>query len=318
MHRLALPILLATLGGQGCAVRSAVDPSKLTQRLEEMAQRDAERQRQLDDVNNRLFLLEDNVETSRVAMERSGKPLALPVIRLRPSPLEPEVASRGSGDGQRPAAEPNRPEPEEEASGGSSVVERSDVVYDGAAGRAGPRLVLKLHESSDGNGIESGKKKERGLSFAGPDPSQVTEKLPVVPLPKRSAATKVASDVQSMREYNEALSKYRAGEHAAAAEAFRNFFRRYSQHAYADNAVYWMAECAYDMKNHRLALKLFRQVVEDYPSGNKAPDALLKMAYCHIRLKEEKNARAVLAQVVESFPRSQVARLASETLAKMQ
>ncbi len=313
MGRLAIAISLAALGGAGCVARSTVDSSKLTQRLEELAQRDAERQKQLDDLSNRLFLLEDKVETSRVAMERSGRPPALPVIRLQPGPLEPEGAPRT--EGQRAAGSAGRDDAEEEESGGSSVVERSDVIYDGAAGRGGPRLVLKLHEPADGTGGESGKK-ERSLP-AGPDPSQVTEKLPVVPLPRRSTAAKAASDVQSMREYNEALSKYRAGEYAAAAEAFRHFFKQYSSHAYADNALYWMGECAYDMKNYRLALRLFRQVVEDYPSGNKAPDALLKMAYCYVQLNDRRNARTILGQVMESYPRTQVAKLASHAMAKL-
>jgi tol-pal system protein YbgF len=121
-----------------------------------------------------------------------------------------------------------------------------------------------------------------------------------------------------MRAYQTALSKYRAGKYAHAAEAFRSFVSRYAKHAYTDNALYWLGECFYDMKNYRLALKIFRRVVEDHPTGNKAPDALLKMAYSYLKLKEKANAKTVLAQVVQSFPKSQVARLASQTLVKIQ
>jgi tol-pal system protein YbgF len=170
--------------------------------------------------------------------------------------------------------------------------------------------VLRLHEPGSGGSAAS------SAPLPGPDPSSVSEKLPVVPLPRRAAAQKQA-DVQPMQEYQSALAKYRAGDSAAAADAFRGFFQRYAHHAYADNALYWLAECSYDLKSYQVALKLFRQVVEQYPSGNKAPDALLKMALCYVQLKDKKNARTILGQVVESYPRSQVAKLASVAMAKL-
>lgn len=310
MRRPEIFVLLVTLGHPGCAARSPVDVNKLTTRLEEMAQRESELQKQVDELNNRVFLLEDRVDTSRVAMERSGKAPELPVIRLAPKPEgdEPagERASRdeieGTGEGES-----------QQAGAARSLVESKTVHYGGAASHDGPRPVLRL----SGTPAASSSSASSSGELTGLDPSSVSEKLPVVPLPKKGQASS-EGQVHPMREYNLALSRYQAGEYTAAADAFKGFLRRYGQHAYADNALYWMAECAYDVQDYKVALKLFRQVVEQYPNGNKAPDALLKMAYCYLRLKDGKNARTVLAQVMDSFPKSQVARLASETLAKMQ
>jgi tol-pal system protein YbgF len=337
-RRLSIVSLVACLLPLGCVSKAPVETLKLKERLEELAQRESERQKQVEEMNNRLFLLEDKVDTSRVALERGTKPPRLPVIRLLPraaeetreasgTPPSKALARDDSAEGEdesEGAGEDgsNDPGPAERA-GGRSVVERKQVRFSGAAGREGPRPMLRLHESGGGGG--GGSSSGSSLQLAGPDPSTVKEKLPVVPIPRarqRDAAARgeaaATGDVQPMREYSAAMAKYQSGDAGAAAEAFRGFFRRYAKHAYADNALYWMAECTYDLGQYRLAVKLFRQVVEEYPNGNKAPDALLKMAYCYLKLREGKTARTVLAQVVESFPKSEVARLASQALAKVQ
>jgi tol-pal system protein YbgF len=325
MRRAVWLILFSLLGSAGCA-HSSAETLKLTQRLEELAQREAQAQKQIDELSNRLFLLEDKVDTGRVALESSGKPPQLPVVRLQPPAPEEErvepVARRRAADDDEQGDEESEDDAEPSGTPApTSVISRRGVVLAGAAKRGGPRPMLRLHEGGGSGGPS------RDATLSGPDPMSVTEKLPVAPIPKQGSAKKVEwasakkaepSAVQPMREYNEAMGKYKAGQYAAAAAAFRVFLGKYTKHAYADNALYWMGECAYDTKNYRLALNMFRQVVEDYPTGNKAPDALLKMAYCYLRLKEDRNARTVLAQVVESFPKSQVARLASEALAKLQ
>ena len=270
------------------------------------------------------------MDTSRVAMERSGRRPQLPVIRLRPQTTPDDGPEGDEGD----EGDEEQADPEEQAPGGGpvddrrparakgkSVVEDRSVAYSGAARRSGPRPVLRLYgtETSEPHSPRRAK-----APLSGPDPAGVTEKLPVVPMPRRKLVRQMArgtakgGDLLPMKDYESARKLYQAGSFTAAAAAFRSFASKYSRHSYTDNALYWMGECFYDMNNYRLALKLFRRVVEEYPAGNKAPDALLKMAFSYLKLKEKANAKTVLAQLVESFPRSPVARLASKTLVKMQ
>jgi tol-pal system protein YbgF len=314
MRPLAGLALVALLALPGCASHSKGSLDRLKQRIEELAQAQAESQKRVEELNNRIFLLEDKVDTSRVAMESSGNRPQLPVIRLKPQ-LDPEEQPEAPGASE---GVPLRAEEEEPPQLASSVVEEKRVDYAGDARKEGPRPVLRLYGS--GTTIPSTRV---AAPLPGPDPSTVRETLPVVPLPPRKVARRAATAaskpaVAPMRAYESALSMYRSGKYTAAAEAFRTFVTRYTRHAYADNAVYWLGECAYDMKDYRLALKIFRRVVEEYPTGNKAPDALLKMGFSYIKLKESDNAKTVLAQLVESFPKSQVARLASETLVRIQ
>lgn len=305
--------MVLPLGG-GCATSGSTEVRKVRERLEELAQQQAKRQKQLESLNTRLFLLEDKVDTSRVAIERRTKAPAprLPVVRIRPQDAEPsseppsgrlESASRG---------------------GGRSLVASEDVEYDGAAARrgTGPRPTLRLHgEQPAPQPVTSGSPSTT-RRYAGIDPATVKEKLPVVPVAKGKIARAMAKadpgSSTAMRAYTAALAQYRSGRYTSAAAAFRRFVGRYARHAYADNAAYWLGECFYDLKNYRLALKMFRRVVEQYPNGNKAPAALLKMGFAYLRLHEKQNARTVLAQVVQIFPRSGVARLATRELAKLQ
>jgi tol-pal system protein YbgF len=196
------------------------------------------------------------------------------------------------------------------------MVEGRKVEFRGAASRIeSNRPILTLHGPST---ERAPARAARAAPLTGPDPSTVNEKLGVVPLPSRKALRHAVSGVKPMQDYKLARSKYLSGKLSEAASAFKAFINRYTRHDYADNALYWLGECFYDMKNYRLALKMFRRVVEEYPTGNKAPDALLKMGFSYLKLKEKGNARTILAQLVDSFPRSQVARLASDTLVKIQ
>jgi tol-pal system protein YbgF len=310
---------LVVMMAGGCAARSPTDQAGQQRRVEELAQQGAALQQQLEEMQNRLFLLEDKVDTNKVAMER-GRPVRLPVIRLRPGaadqdaeeagvPAQPPTAGDGRGEDASASAVDDAGEPQ--PVGGRSMVARPPVLYQGEARRHGPRPLLRLH----GSGALPSEAAPAALL---PEPAGVKEKLPVIPMPKVTAATAARADGRSMHDYQEALAKYRAGSFQAAAEAFREFFHRYNQHAYADNALYWQGECWYDLRNYRGALKFFRQVVEQYPTGNKAPDAMLKMAFCYVRMKDKRNARAVLGQVMENYPHSRVAKLASEAMAKLE
>jgi len=304
MKRIVVPIVAGVLSLQlgGCASGGPAN-GKLLRKVERLAQQHAAARRQIDDLNNRIFLLEDKVDTSRVALQRRPrKPVRLPVIRIRPEDVQEEE----QGDG-RP-----RQTLSGKGSGGKSLVSREDVEYRGAATRRGPRPVLRLY----GTPRVAGASARRGI-----DPRTVREKLPMAPLASRRVAKAIAGapagSKAAMAAYQKALGQYRKGRYAAAVSAFRGFISSNGKHAYADNALYWLGECFYDLKQFRLAVKMFRRVVQEYPSGNKAPAALLKLGFSYIKLKDKRNARAVLAQVVEIFPRTRVARLASKTLAKL-
>lgn len=289
-----------------CSASKASDLQNLQDKIVELTQAQSKSAKEIEGLGNRLFLLEDKVDTSRVAIERrTNKPLHLPVVRIKPEDNENEtntskelvVKAQGRGD---------------------SVIANSDVQYSGAAlVKEDKRPVLRL--SNIGTQSANGTSKTKTLD--GLDPNSIQEKLPVVPLASRKRAQTIVKRNQAMtgpmRAYKRALKLYHDGQLDAASLSFKTFLKKYKTHAYADNAQYWLGECYYDQKQYRAALNTFRKVVEDYPNGNKAPAALLKMGFSYMRLSEKNNARTVLAQVVEIFPRSGVAKIASKELTKL-
>src|SRR5690606_438787 len=103
-------------------------------------------------------------------------------------------------------------------------------------------------------------------------------------------------------EYDAAMAMYKAGEVEAAERAFASIAARYPDHDYADNALYWKGEAAYDQEHYADALAAFTEVVERYGGGNKAPDALLKIGLCYQQLGDLPNARDVLTELVAAYP----------------
>jgi tol-pal system protein YbgF len=280
----ALALALALIGG-GCADASArAEIARLRQTVDDL-RRPTDRDRHTaHELENRVFLLEDRVDTARVTQERSpaaeGAIPHLPVVTLAPEPA--------------PEPEP-RPDPEP---GESAAYD--DVVLDG------PPLVIRM------DGRTRAERPARAPADDEIDLAAVDERLPVVPLRRPRPPAPGADD--AVQRYQEAYQALRRQEHAAAIAALRAFIERHPAHDLADNAQYWLGEAYYDQADYRTALVEFRAVLRRYPDGNKAPDALLKVGFCLARLGDPGAAMQALAQVQDIFPRSNAARLAVKRL----
>jgi tol-pal system protein YbgF len=119
-------------------------------------------------------------------------------------------------------------------------------------------------------------------------------------------------------EYETAMALYKAGELGGAERAFELFARAHPKHDYADNAIYWRGESAYDQGHYADALAAFTEVIERYGGGNKAADALLKIGLCYGKLGDRGNARDVLSQLVMAYPDAEASRIANERLAELE
>lgn len=117
-----------------------------------------------------------------------------------------------------------------------------------------------------------------------------------------------------LTEYETAMALYKAGQIAGAERAFAIFAREHGAHDYADNALYWKGEAAYDQEKFDDALAAFTEVVERYGGGNKAPDALLKIGLCYGKLGDSDNAKDVLSGLVAAYPDAGAADIARKRL----
>ena len=278
----------------GCAdTATQAQMADLQKRLEAEQRRSAAAEHKIDELENRVFLLTDQVESQKVAaLHRAKQPL--PVVTLKPD-----------------ATAETAPVP---ADGGE------EIVYEGAAKSEDPahtRTVLRI----DGTRVASHHPAEKSapISLAAGDDNLGVAPAPPIrtssvasPSPERAAPA-----AEPLALYKSAYDDLRAGRHEAAEHGFREFVRRYPHHDYADNAQYWLGECFYDHKRYDKAAPEFRAVLTRWPTGNKAPDAMVKLGFSLIALGELDKGGKVLREVPATYPRTEAARLASERLAQL-
>lgn len=119
-------------------------------------------------------------------------------------------------------------------------------------------------------------------------------------------------------QYEAAMAIYKSGHAERAEAAFAEFAREHPAHDYADNALYWKGEAAYDQDHWADALAAFTEVVERYGGGNKAPDALLKIGLCYRQLGDLPNARDVLTELVAAYPGERASDIARVKLTELE
>lgn len=151
-----------------------------------------------------------------------------------------------------------------------------------------------------------------------------TERKPVDAAPAatkpartKSRAPKARGNKAIVGRYNAAMAMLKAGDAGAAETAFAQFVDAHPRHDYADNALYWRGEAAYDQRHYADALASFTQVVERYGGGNKAPDALLKIGLCYHNLGDPANARDVLTELIGAYPGAPASGIARVKLAEL-
>jgi tol-pal system protein YbgF len=291
MSKLRRMCVTATLLA-GCAdSASQAQMADLQKRLDVEQRRSAAAEHKLDELENRVFLLTDQVESQKVAaIHRTKQPL--PIVTLKPDVAEPVA------DGNE------------------------EIVFEGAAKSSDPehtRTVLRI----DGTRVVSHRPdtEARAKTVSLPPPSS-DDNLGVAPVPPiRSSAPAAVEHAAPAAEplalYKSAYDDLRAGRHDAAERGFRDFVRRFPHHDYADNAQYWLGECFYDQKRYDKAAPEFKSVLARWPTGNKAPDAMLKLGFSLIALGDVDKGGRVLREVPATYPRTEAARLASERLAQL-
>jgi tol-pal system protein YbgF len=251
--------------------------------------------RRIEELENRIFILEDQLDSRKLAAERQG-PATLPVHVLRAvSEPHPKVSALAAA-------------PKESSSG---VPTQDDGAFDGPF----VETTIVAEHAVDYTGDAARPDPVSGSSRKGASRRPFLRASAPEPLSDPAAAASGRSAPESLKVYRDALESLRAGHPEVAIRGFRRFLDGNPQHDYADNAEYWIGECYYTERQFRAAERAFRRVVERYPRGNKVPDAMLKMGFTLQQLGDDPGGRAVLESVTRAFPKHDAARLASERLA---
>jgi len=280
---------MAAAGLLGACAHRGADPAsveQLNRSVESLRVQNAEYAKQVEELENRVFILTDQLESRKVNEQKVATP-QLPTVKLHP---ENDAASPDTASNLAPAT--------------TMVAPESEVEYAGEAAKSnGSRPVLRLHG-------------EHASTFT-ERPAAEAEERPARAARESQGSVHANRDMEAFRLYRRAYEALRQGQHDGAAEGFREFLRRYAAHDLADNAQYWLGECYYDTKDFPAAVREFRRVVERFPHGNKVPDALLKVGYSYLALGSIEAGKQTLEQLVRSYPRHETAVLATTRLAEL-
>jgi tol-pal system protein YbgF len=157
----------------------------------------------------------------------------------------------------------------------------------------------------------------RQLETVPPQPGPTASEQPAVSSDDEAAAP--ASDAGSeSADYQAAFALLKAGRYAQAAATFQDFLQRYPQGRYAANALYWLGESYYVVRDFDQALPYFQRVLNEYAASAKSPDALLKIGFIHHEQGDLDQAWQVLEKVQADYPDTTAAALAQQRLLRMQ
>ena len=118
--------------------------------------------------------------------------------------------------------------------------------------------------------------------------------------------------------YDLAHEKFLGHDYVEAELGFQRFLDDFPDSDLSDNALYWIGECRFARDDNRGAMAAFQTMLHEYPLGNKVPDALVKVGRTLERLGDTEGARRRFREVSRRFPDSGAARLATESLSRLQ
>jgi len=266
--------------GASCAQRKASqsETEQLRISIEALRAQNATYARQVEELENRLFILSDQLESRKVNEEKAELP-KLPTVALHPAAAV--------------ATSPTVP-------AGTETDVEPEIEYAGEAAKSNVhRPVLRL----------------RGDTA---EVSIVREPAPTIHVAREGAPRPARDDgAEAVRLYRRAYETLRAGNQTEAEQLFREFLRNFPSSDLADNSQYWIGECFYDRKEFAQAVREFRRVIERYPNGNKVPDALLKVGFSYLALGSADAGKQTLLQLQRSYPRHEAAGLAAARLAEL-
>lgn len=154
---------------------------------------------------------------------------------------------------------------------------------------------------------------------------------PVAPSEPTPGSRPSTNPLQPQDIYQAAYIDFSKGSYPLAIAGFREFLRRFPDHALGGAAQYWIGEAHFSLARGytnagqadkatealEQAVQEFRKVQANYARSDKAATALYKEALALLDLKQPAVAQARLQYLVDNFPQAEEAPLARERLAAL-
>lgn len=124
-----------------------------------------------------------------------------------------------------------------------------------------------------------------------------------------------ADPVGENRAFEAAFSFYKAESYLNAADAFREFLKRYPQSVHEANVHYWMGNSYFLLKDYKNSLNSYQSLISKYQDHPRVAEVMLNIAECQLELKNKPAAKKTLKQLISQFPGSDASDKAKKRLA---
>lgn len=133
--------------------------------------------------------------------------------------------------------------------------------------------------------------------------------LPATPLPSPSLSPQVV--------YNMAYTDYLKGNFQLAIEGFHLYREQFPNSPLSDNALYWIGECHFSLKEFDKAIERFNELILDYPSGDKIAAAYLKKGFSLMELGKKEEALLVFKLLISKYPLEEETKIAQQKIKEL-
>ena len=135
------------------------------------------------------------------------------------------------------------------------------------------------------------------------------EELPQTPLPSPSLSPQVV--------YNMAYTDYLKGNFQLSIEGFNLYREQFPNSPLSDNALYWIGECHFSMREFDIAIEHFNELILNYPSGDKIADSYLKKGISLMELGKKEEALLVFRLLISKYPLEEEAKIAQQKIKEL-
>jgi tol-pal system protein YbgF len=134
--------------------------------------------------------------------------------------------------------------------------------------------------------------------------------LPPTPIPSPSLSPQVV--------YNMAYTDYLKGNFQLAIEGFHLYREQFPNSPLSDNALYWIGECYFSLKEFDKAIEYFNELILDYPLGDKVAAAYLKKGFSLMELGKKEEALLVFKLLISKYPLEEETKIAQQKIKELQ
>ena len=178
------------------------------------------------------------------------------------------------------------------------------------------RILARLEELESSHGVVLGRLAElseqvKVLQTQLVKKESISDTLLVNKAPQQQRKTE---DVNSL--YEKALQAFDKQQYSEASGFLGKIMAVNSRGSLADNAQYWLGECAYAVKDYTGALEAFKRVFQ-FADTEKDDDAQLKLGYCYLRLGDSESALIEYKRLTVDYPDSEYLQRAEEQIRRI-